>query len=144
LRLSARVLVRLEQAEANEVNPHYRDDIRVAWITALNAARGVSQPHIVACYAVLGLHPSDVWPAIVARRKAKLGPFYEKFFGVDLPPKKPAGSVRVLGEREAARARPEKTLRRGMSISAPLLNGVENPCHGRFNSASIPQFRRRE
>lgn len=89
---AVRVLSRLEDAEARELNPHFRDDYRISWITVLNAVRGVAEPHVVATYAVLGLHPSKVWPAIVARRKAQLGPLYEEFFGVSLPPKKPCGS----------------------------------------------------
>lgn len=93
--LSDRVLAHLEDAEAHEPNPHFRDDLRISWITVLNAARGAAEPHVAATYAVLGLHPSKVWPAIVARRKAQLGTLYEDFFGVSLPPKKPAQSVRI-------------------------------------------------
>ena len=89
---SGRVLSRLEDAEAHELNPHFRDDYRIAWITVLNAARGVAEPHVAATYAVLGLHPSKVWPAIIARRKAQLGALYEGFYGVGLPPKKPCRS----------------------------------------------------
>lgn len=90
--LARRVLARLERAEAYEVNPHLRDDYRISWITVLNAARGAAEPHVAATYAVLGLHPQKVWPAIVARRKAQLGPLYENFYGVSLPPKKPCRS----------------------------------------------------
>lgn len=78
--LSERILARLWQAEIREINPHFRDDYRIAWITVLNAARGLRDPHLLATYAVLGLHPDKVWPAIVARRKAQLGPLYEEFF----------------------------------------------------------------
>jgi hypothetical protein len=91
-RLSAmtrRVLFRLEQAELSELNPHLRDDYRIAWIVALYAMSGDSQPLVAATYRVLGLHPEKVWSAIVARRKAYLGPLYEEFWGAELPPKKP-------------------------------------------------------
>ena len=75
-----RILARLEEAERHEVNPHFRDDSRISWITVLKASRGESIPHVSATYAVLGLHPDKVWPAIVKRRKALLGPYYDKFF----------------------------------------------------------------
>lgn len=91
-----RILSRLEDAEAHEVNPHFQTDHRIAWITVLRASRGELGAHVSASYAVLGLHPCKVWPAIVARRRAQLGPLYESFFGVGRPPKKPAQSVRVL------------------------------------------------
>lgn len=91
-----RVLSRLEDAEAHEVNPHVQTDLRIAWITVLRAARGELGAHRSACYAVLGLQPDKVWPAIVERRKAQLGALYEAFYGVSLPPKKPAQSARVL------------------------------------------------
>lgn len=90
-----RILSRLEDAEAREVNPHFQTDYRISWITVLRASRGEPGAHRSASYTVLGLHPSKVWPAILARRKAQLGPLYEVFFGVTLPPKKPAQSVRI-------------------------------------------------
>jgi hypothetical protein len=96
-----RILSRLEIAEAREPNPHLQCDYRIAWITVLNAACGNPQPDVAATYAVLGLHPKLVWSAIVARRKALLGPFYEDFFGEALPPKKPAQSVKVAAKRAA-------------------------------------------
>ena len=89
--LVSRVLRRLEDAETREVNPHFQTDYRIAWITVLRAARGELGAHISASYAVLGLHPSKVWPAIVARRRALLG---SEIWGVTLPPKKPATSTR--------------------------------------------------
>jgi hypothetical protein len=92
--LVRRILSRLEDAEAHEVNPHLQTDYRISWITVLRASRGELGAHRSASYAVLGLHPEKVWPAIVARRKAQLGGFYEEFFGGS--PKKPAQSVRVL------------------------------------------------
>lgn len=71
--LAESVLCYLEVAEKKEFDPWLRDDIRIAWITVLEASRGNSQPHIDATYRVLGIHPDKVWPAIVARRKAILG-----------------------------------------------------------------------
>jgi hypothetical protein len=94
-KLVQRVLSRLERAEWHEPNPHFQDDYRIAWITVLRAFRGELLAHVSASYAVLGLHPDKVWPAILERRKALLGPLFpqEKFFGAD-PPKKPPQSER--------------------------------------------------
>jgi hypothetical protein len=96
--LSERILVALTEAEHNELNPHFQADYRIAWITVLRAARGERLAHISATYAVLGLHPDKVWPAIVARRKALLGSYYEDFWGEKFrpvaPPRKPPQSVR--------------------------------------------------
>jgi hypothetical protein len=93
--IARRVLSRLEDAELREVNPHFQADYRIAWITVLRASRGELGAAISASYAVLGLHPEKVWPAIVERRKAQLGMLYEEICGVTLPPKKPAQSVRI-------------------------------------------------
>jgi hypothetical protein len=71
--VSERVLVYLEKCERKEFDPWMRDDIRIAWITVLEASRGNPQPHIDATYKVLGIHPAKVWPAICARRAALLG-----------------------------------------------------------------------
>lgn len=99
--LTERVLARLDDLEWREANPHYQDDYRIAWITVLRASRGETIPHVSATYSVLGLHPEKVWPAIVERRRAILGPLYEEFFGVALPPKKPVSSVRTVFRRAA-------------------------------------------
>lgn len=102
--LTSRILAQLESAETHEPNPHWQDDYRIAWITLLRASRGESIPQVSATYTVLGLHPDKVWPAIIARRKALLGPPYEEFWGVDLPPKKrarSAGSFPVRTDRAA-------------------------------------------
>src|ERR1700683_3247363 len=93
--LARRVVSRLVQAEVKELDPHYRDDLKIARLTVAYAASGEAMlcpPHVLASYAVLGLHPEKVWPAILARRKALLGPLYEEVSGA-LPPKKPAQSV---------------------------------------------------
>ena len=99
LELTARVLFHLEKSEASEVNLHYRDDVRIAWITVLFAARGESNPHVQATYRVLGIHPEKVWSAIVERRKAVLGAACEDFFGT-ASPKKPVRSERRKSRRE--------------------------------------------
>jgi hypothetical protein len=107
------VLARLEAAELHEVNPHYRDDYRIAWITVRFASRNYAEPHVAATYAVLGLHPDQVWNAIREERKTKLGRLYEEFFGESLPPKKPAQAADEWRER-AALTRPKK--QRGAGI----------------------------
>jgi hypothetical protein len=98
-----RVLSRLEQAEASVLNPHLRDDYRIAWITVLWAAReewNQCSPHVAATYHVLRMHPDKVWPWIVAWRKAKFGSEYTAFYDENgnwrtetlactQPPKKP-------------------------------------------------------
>lgn len=86
-----RILEYLVWAEANEPDVWLRDDYRIAWITLLRASRGESIPHVTATYAVLGLHPNKVWPAILAHRKALLG---TEIWGTSSPPKKPVESVR--------------------------------------------------
>ena len=58
--LAERVLVRLETAERRESDPWLRDDIRIAWISVLEASRGNPQPHVDATYRVLGIHPDKV------------------------------------------------------------------------------------
>lgn len=99
---SQRVLSRLASAEASEPNLWYRDDLRIARLIVAHAARCdavLCTPHVLASYEVLGVHPEKVWPAIVARRDA-LGQIF------DLPPKKPAESVKLWcsENKNAARA----------------------------------------
>jgi len=105
--LLRRVLTRLEQAEVCELDPHFRADLRVAWITVLNLWRGESDPHVFATYAVLGMHPDRVWSSIVANRKAQLGSEYSAWYDDQgnlraeapawtLAPRKPVQSERRL------------------------------------------------
>jgi|GEM_PF-3627495 len=121
---SRRVLARLWEAELAEPNPHFATDIRIAWITVWFAVCGYHAPHVAACYAVLGLHPKKVWPAIVARRRAQLGPFYAEFWGEGLPPKKPPQSVGLPLEVEArivnAGTSPPNKNGAGVGSPAPL------------------------
>ena len=106
--LSGRVLARLEQAECKEISPWVRDDIRIAWLTVLYASRGEKDAHFWATYRVLGMPPDQVWPSIVERRMAMLGPVYaaryEEFFGETSPPKKPAQGVRFDEARRRSKA----------------------------------------
>ena len=90
--LSRRVLSRLIDAEAQELNPWLRDDLRIARLTVAYAARGeavLCSPDVLASYMVLGLHPQKVWPAIQARSIA-LGPVCDV-------PKKPPQAVKTSG-----------------------------------------------
>jgi hypothetical protein len=94
-RWTRRILARLEAAEWREPNAHLRDDYRIAWLTVLYADRGVARPDVVACTSILGIAPEKVAPAIAARRKFILGPLYDEFWGVALPPRKPPQSAKV-------------------------------------------------
>jgi hypothetical protein len=101
-----RVLAYLENAGKKEIDPWLRDDIRIAWITAKWSQHGVpewswhrnSLPYVAATYQVLNCHPDEVWPRILAERKAKLGAAYEEVWGAPSVPKKP-----VQRETRAAR-----------------------------------------
>lgn len=107
--LTERVLTHLEKAEKKEIDPWYRDDIRIAWITTLWAQNGVpdwsfhrqSPPHVAATYQVLGCHPDQVWARILAQRQAKLGDLYSPVFE-GLAKRKPVRSV-TLAEFEQRR-----------------------------------------
>ena len=104
LSLSERVLTRLEELETQELDPWVRDDLRISWITVLNASRGNQQPHVDATYRVLGLHPDKIWPQIVARRSAALGEWCEEFWGEHSSPKKPVQSVKLDSVSKTGRA----------------------------------------
>ena len=97
--LSTRVLSRLISAEAQEPDPWLRDDLQIAKLTVVHAARGDAvecSPYVLATYEVLGLHPEKVWPAIQARSKA-LGPLCENVSAA--PPKKPAQSIKLWSKK---------------------------------------------
>jgi len=76
-----RVLARLIQLEAHEQDVWLREDIRQSFITLSLALKDYEQPFISASYAMYGLHPDKVWPAILARRKMLLGSEYEEICG---------------------------------------------------------------
>lgn len=86
-RTTERILLRLAEQEKAEPDVWLRDDIRIAWITVLYAARGYSEPQVAATYQVLGLHPSKVFQAMLDRDQALLGPKQA------IPPKKSPHSV---------------------------------------------------
>src|SRR5262249_44486234 len=95
--LADRVMARLIQAEAHETNSHLRDDYRQAFICLSLAKRGNTEPFVVSSYQIYGLHPDKVWPAIMAKRAAKLGKEFGQWYSTDgqlLPdvgvPKKPS------------------------------------------------------
>lgn len=109
--LSARVLLRLEQGEAREPNVHYRDDIRIAWLTCLYAYRSEPMPFVRATYTVLGVHPDEVFPHIQAQRRAKLAGEYAHFYDAEgtliakpSAPAKPTHSVSLEEERRRRKA----------------------------------------
>src|SRR5579871_4708639 len=94
----AHVLDYLWQQELKEHDPWVRDDLRISWITVLNASRGHLQPFVDATYCVLGLHPSKVYSAILARQRALLRQMEGAQLSlplVCLPPKKPPASIRT-------------------------------------------------
>lgn len=72
-----RVLVYLAKEEIKECDPWMRDDRRIAWLIVRFCQTGEAvecTPHVLATYRVLGCHPDQVWPRIMARRAALLGP----------------------------------------------------------------------
>lgn len=102
LDVSKRVVTRLVEAESKEPDAWFRDDYRIARVTVGLARRGNPIPHIEACYAVLGCHPEQVWPRIIARREALLARDYNKFFGGVSSPRKPARSVSLAEFRSTS------------------------------------------
>ncbi len=70
---SDRVIDRLAEAEADEQDPHLRDDYQQALRVVVLAREGSPMPFIEASYALWGMHPAKVWPRILAQRQAMLG-----------------------------------------------------------------------
>lgn len=99
--VTERVLLHLEKAEKNEIDPWYRDDLRIAWITARWSQHGIpswslhgyATPHVAATWQVLNCHPDEVWPRILANREAKLGKLHSQVWGAASSPRKPVRSV---------------------------------------------------
>jgi hypothetical protein len=111
---SDRLVARLLKAETHEPDAWFRDDYRIARVTVGLARKDSPIPHIEATYCVLGLHPDNVWPAIIARRKAQLGSMYLDFYDendlwrvedlslLTLPAKKAVQSERLFLARKIA------------------------------------------
>lgn len=94
--LTARVAARLVDAEFREPDAWYRDDYRIARVTLGFARKCSPFPHVEASYAVLGVHPDQVWPRIMARRQSLLlASSCKDFFGGLSSPRKPARSVKL-------------------------------------------------
>lgn len=95
-----RVLSRLSEAEQREANLHLKQDYRQAWITASYAQR-MSDAFVQASYAIYGKHPDQIWPSIVADRKARLGAEYSDWYDAadmprpDVPAKAPSSALSV-------------------------------------------------
>jgi hypothetical protein len=111
---ACRILDRLQKAELSEPNIWYRQDYRQAFICVSLARRCEPQPFITSSYRIYGLHPSKVWPMIMAKRKARLGKEFADWYDQagnwkpDIPGKKPAVYIpdeqadRAINERLAA------------------------------------------
>lgn len=149
-RLSRRVWARLAQAEVCEPNPHYRDDLQIAKLTVLYAANGAAvlcSAHVLASYAVLGLHPEKVWPAIQARREA-LGPL-----SAPSVPKKAAQSVKLWFEQtngaraiNSRAAMQQGSPRTAISVpmAAPSINAAYPNSEHAGRTKERPFFKREE
>lgn len=88
-------------ARDSEPDVWLRDDYQIALLTCLHAADGSVSPAVQATRDYLGLDPSAVWPAILARRIAKGYPL--ETIPTSLPPKKPVEAVReILPEKKEA------------------------------------------
>ena len=110
--LSARTLARLVQQEMHEPDVSLRDDIRIAQLIVLHCERGDAKecsPAVLAWYEVLGCHPDQVWPRILARRQWMLGqptPFKKFASGVPRVASEPqaqkSGASLAIQERKRA------------------------------------------
>jgi len=78
--LSDRILDRLWEAASLEADVHLRADYRQAYIVVSMASRGETQPFVQSSYTMYGTHPDQVWPKIVARRKAQLGEEFSDWY----------------------------------------------------------------
>lgn len=65
---SENILAYLASAEQSEQDIWARDDIRLAWLTVLYAARGYDQPWVYAFCMTFGKHPSKAIPIWQERR----------------------------------------------------------------------------
>lgn len=103
-----RVLARLVQLEAHEPNLHFKSDYRQASIVLILLSRGNTMPFVVSSYQMYGKHPDQIFPGIVAQRKADLGKEYSRWYDerdvlrpeFAAAPKKP--NVSTTNEQEKA------------------------------------------
>jgi hypothetical protein len=97
-----RVLEYLARAESREIDPWAQDDIRVAWMAVLYAARGFQQPWEYAFWCYYGKTAAKaipIWLERDAARDAMLGPGLSE--GEEIyPPKKPVQSVREIPDQK--------------------------------------------
>lgn len=77
---ASRILDRLMEAEMSEPEIWFRQDYRQAFICVSLASRGEAQPFVTSSYRIFGIHPDNVWPQIMAKRKAKLGKEFPEWF----------------------------------------------------------------
>jgi hypothetical protein len=99
-----RILARLTQAEAHELDVWLREDYRQAFITVALTAKNFPNPFLEASIRMNGCHPDKVFQHITNNRKAQLGGEYSRFYDENgvwrvepLVPKKGAHSA--PGER---------------------------------------------
>lgn len=83
----AHVLNYLEKAELKEIDPHKRSDLRISWLTVKWASQGIpdwcvysEHPFDAAVHLVLHMRADQVWPRILAERRAKLGGEYSDWY----------------------------------------------------------------
>jgi hypothetical protein len=65
--LSERILARLAQQEAREVDPHLADDYRIAWLCVLHCAEAIPDPWRFAFWRYLGRVPEKLIPLFCVR-----------------------------------------------------------------------------
>jgi hypothetical protein len=102
--LHERIMARLIQAEAHETDIWLRQDYRQAFICVSLAAKGNTEPFVVASYQVYGIHPDKVWPKILWNRQARLGREFPNWYdasGMMKPdlPKKPSTYTNAAAEK---------------------------------------------
>jgi hypothetical protein len=66
-KISVRVLARLSEAESREPDAWLRDDYRIAWLTVLHCADGISDPWRFAFWKYLGRTPEKLIPLFLER-----------------------------------------------------------------------------
>jgi hypothetical protein len=103
-----RLLARLVQAEAHEDNLFYKQDYRQAAIVVSLADRGNPEPFVASSYACYGIHPDKLWPKLLAKRRAALGPEYSRWYDAagnlrpDAPKKRSKSVIPATQAKEKA------------------------------------------